>query len=136
MHHMSHYIGFDRTPIRLQRNETMSDHELRIKCAEAMGWTKVGQLKWNDDKLDPPKQFMDGCGHTPDYPADLNAALALVDALVDKGWCCTMENNPNKSWEVNIFPSDSGEPIANIYIVDPSLARAICRGFLEVMEKI
>lgn len=52
----------------------MTPEEMRIAIAEKCGWVEVvGCFKWKGDQKDPPKQFMRGCGHLPDYLNDLNA---------------------------------------------------------------
>jgi len=59
----------------------MTKEEMRIAIAEHLGWIKVKELKWARARLDPPKQFMPGCNHTPNWPEDLNACHEMEKSL-------------------------------------------------------
>lgn len=100
----------------------MSDEELRVMCGRAHGYTLAResevahpengtlltrllrpdggvelQFWWGKD-LDaawkPSWKYM------PNYPADLNAAMQLCEALADEGWNCEANMGLNKCWEV------------------------------------
>lgn len=64
--------------------DQLTPEELRVECAEAMGWTKAQLFKYSGVRGIPPN----GRELTaiPNYPADANAALTLAHALAEKGW--------------------------------------------------
>jgi len=64
---------------------------------------------------------------------DPNTAFTLVDKLKEQGWGCefrTLDWSKSKEWSV-MFTHNRHRAIET---TDPSLTRAICRGFVEVMS--
>lgn len=63
--------------------DDMTPEEQRIAIAKSVGWVEVERLRWewDTDKLNPPKQFMVGCGHLPDFLNDLNAMHEIEELL-------------------------------------------------------
>lgn len=124
------------TPIH-DRPMNLTDDEMRVKCAEAMGWTyhghspelRLGAIAcWTPAgrEFDPMRLVL-----LPDYLHDLNAALTLCDRLREEGWTVQFYRHPLDQWRVELrrYAEDEWP-----YIEDPSLARAICLAFLKVKE--
>ena len=68
--------------------DAMTDDELRIKAAELIGWTSVGERHDNvfgsPPNIDLPQPAKgEWCTFVPDYPNDITAAWELIDRLVE-----------------------------------------------------
>lgn len=106
----------------------LTDTELRVKCAEAMGYDAKqyrtgGVLHYRD----PFGKMITALAN---YPCDPAAALTLVDKLAEEEWTCSLYKNLWKAWTVKF-----GNGIREITVTDPSFCRAICRAFLAVKGK-
>lgn len=113
----------------------LTDDEMRVKCAEALGWTYHGhspELRveaiacWTPAcrEFDPMRLVL-----LPDYLHDHNAALTLCDRMAAEDYDVILAIEKG-SYTVSVW---SGQ-MPLIDIEDPSLARAICLAFLKVHE--
>jgi hypothetical protein len=121
-----------------------TEQELRVACAEAMGWTYcedgVGKAlaKLYPDQMREPK-CDSGSTHTkviPDFSTDPNAALALVDALAEKGWRYNIEGGKGFIFVTfykkvsQLHPQIGG----TFQVTADTRQLAICRAFLAVHQ--
>ena len=119
----------------------LTDDEMRVKCAEAMGWTRLSSTaEENQSGLElwrsplQTKGIMKGpwfkFDAVPNYPASVDAALTLCDRLREEGWSVWISASvPANPWTVSIA-GKRGRPTLHTH--NPSLARAICLAFLRV----
>lgn len=133
---------------------------LRIACAECLGaeWRALPQpaLKtpthkflvfpalYNlDGSCDLPMAtghermcnttFMWKNGHIPDYAGNAQDALILVDALREQGWCVTLNNGLDGTWECM---ADNPLKPATVFAPADTMAFAVCRAFLKVHGRL
>lgn len=90
----------------------MTNAELNIKCAEAMGWKyeKFGPLI-QDYRWTNPKGVVTHC-NPPSFTTDHNAAFTLVEKMREEGWLFEMRDGRDKTWEAEFTrePNDSTLP--------------------------
>lgn len=118
--------------------------EIRVKCAEAMGWTEIELYEDNQGPpilhgYPPSKLTIGEDGEwdvekakntkpVPRFLSSVDAALTLCDRLRSEGWELTLERPGLRDWIVT-FEVPRGRSVESR---DPSLARAICLAFLKV----
>lgn len=115
----------------------MTDKQIRILCAEAMGWTHLGAVGepyyrgiadgkiWcmsgsNDWWLDPEGHRVCGpCQGIPDPIEERDHAMRLLEKL---GMSISPMSDENLGWEAELWQAD-GEPYSRV--VNVNLLRAI-----------
>jgi hypothetical protein len=113
--------------------------ELRIACAEAVGWSihQVECMGLDDVAILPPgADLADGwnvfkhAGATlPAYDTDANAALQLVGWLEEREWAVLIERSAGK-WGCQIV-HHVNQPVDSFAT---TLPLAICRAFLKAVK--
>ena len=127
----------------------MTPKTMRLKAAEAMGWTthQIEVCGLEDVAILPPNVSIDDEGAVwkhagiryPDYPTDANAALLLVERLAEEGLSCELNAGTDKTWEcsflqdkpVTVGGCDGVETFA-VYHAADTMAEAITGAFLRV----
>lgn len=110
--------------------DQLNPEELRVECAEAMGWHQETEGLWNN-----PKQHKHGRSAPDDYPADANAALQLAHALAEKGWRPNVTITIGGEWEAMF--SKVGHLMVNYSATATgphAFALALCRAYLSVIR--
>lgn len=109
--------------------------ELRVECAEAMGWRKevfgtlVQDCRWY--KPDGTKT----AGDPPNYPADANAALTLAHALAEKGWRYHIFTIANGDTAAVFFKTEDSQWNQPATAAGPhAFAMALSRAYLAVVR--
>lgn len=110
----------------------MTNEELRVACAEAMGW------KWVEPNgIDPYWRFEADRkkdrhrDDLPNFPTDANAALTLCDALADQGWDWTVTY---REQQLTVWFGMKYAPHKTVTATGPTLPIAICRAYLAVIQ--
>lgn len=132
----------------------LTDEEIRVKCAEAMGWRWV-KARYDGMSACPPSArerlfFLDAplgpwrdwvlsesseegqmnisvIERLPNYLTSVDAALTLCDRLREEGWNVVIVGPGTiKDWYVDFAKNGTIHKTD-----DPSLARAICLAFLK-----
>jgi hypothetical protein len=118
----------------------MTDHEMRVRLAEAMGWTDIQTSRSGQTHgIDP-----DGNAGTIPNPLDNDRDAALLRAwVVDQPWCTSLiVSSDFLDVEVTIYGAD-GEPIDDTPITvtpvgEPDPCRrerlAICRAVVQALD--
>lgn len=122
----------------------MTETEIRIAVAEAMGWKR----KPSDGRCQINVKFPDGEQweaasiwyhpdeswrehlDPPNYPTDANAALTFCDVLAEKGWGWVAMDADNG---VRVIFHKRGE-LKSYMVVASTLARAICEAGLRCLN--
>lgn len=124
----------------------LTDDEIRVKCAEAMGWKHCSM---SGDKLTnpdaywyPPENYtppgwkepcnMRHLSQLPRFESSADAALTLCDRLREEGWCLQITYGVTDKWTVTFYQGQG----RFFTVQDPSLARAICLAFLKVKGEV
>lgn len=133
----------------------MNAEQMRIACAEEMGWTYCKREVWPKRR---PKEFefvlqspeqegkalpeftvrtasyeqdrILGMDRLPNYLTDADAALTLCDHLAKEGFTPHLTMLPDKSWECIFDKLDEAKVHAA-----PTMPEAICGAFLRVKGK-
>lgn len=107
----------------------MTDDEMRVAIAEAVGWRKEGKSINLDFQF--PLVMIAPNGRLdliPDYLTDLNAVLQLLSFTKDQFDLIIRRHNAG-AWQVEFT-----EPSHEVLATDLSLPRAICKAFLAVKQ--
>ncbi len=121
--------------------DEMTPEELRVACAEAMGWTKqpsqneMSPMEWwwksPTNVVANPTQPET---HLPNYPESADAALTLAAALAKDGWT-------RSDWRTSEGPENvvfgRGAEGYSASATDPhAFATALCRAFLKTRDSM
>lgn len=105
----------------------MTDHEIRVRVAKLVGLMEIDDAGWTakESRHSRDRRFI------PDYPRDLNAAVAAVEAR-DHGLTSLKRVFPDEHWvaQVGVCIADDGTRTAFAGI-DRSPARALCLALLK-----
>lgn len=111
----------------------LTDTELRVKCAEAMGYdTKQYQTGGVLHYRDKQGRMM---AALPNYPSDPAAALTLVDKLGADGWSFKLDKQINGPWLIMLDLDVPKFSSRTVTASGDTFCRAICRAFLAVKGK-
>jgi hypothetical protein len=119
----------------------MTDHEMRIRIAEAMEWTEIEEDGYGDLVGMPPD---DNCREPLPNPLESDADAARLRAwVVDQPWCTSLiVSSDCLDVEVTIYGAD-GEPIDDTPITvtrvgEPDPCRrerlALCRAVVQALD--
>lgn len=120
-------------------NDQSDTDDIRVKVAEAMGWTEIemrevmyisGQPAGSDlfgKWPEWPTGHGNG-GFVPAFTTDHNAAFTLCDRLKSEGWLFGCNQEPDGSWRASFYNG------AFMLTTAPTLPMAICLAFLKVMD--
>jgi|SRR6516162_113773 hypothetical protein len=112
----------------------MNSDELRIKCAEAMGWNNIAiKDPWSKGQWVTSDLYGECPGklaliQIPEYDTSLDAAFTLVEALRKEGWLVEIHTAMN-DWAICVWPE--GRTKYAVITRNPSLCLAICEAFLK-----
>lgn len=128
----------------------LSNEEVRVRCAELMGfrWWKFedqscllldGHLNWPERNnfggvlLTERPTWCTTSDETilPDYLTDPAAALQLCDRMHREGWTENHYRSPGAGWKVVFSKLDIYQKLIEHAHEDPSFPRAVAKAFLE-----
>jgi len=107
----------------------LTPDQLRVKCAEAMGWRMVGRCQRLGHA---PNKPLPRPRAIPPFDSDPRAALTLCDHLAEKGWRIYIETE-TQGWRCCIHRLIDREDYLQVGAAD-TLPLAICKAFLTVCE--
>jgi hypothetical protein len=117
--------------------QEMTADEIRVKCAEAMGWTPHAIRSCDSMWFHPGEKhrLLERTNRIPKFTRSLDAAITLCDHLAGKGWRCRLDNGLDKTWECIFYKGFrlKGEEWREQYGAADTLPLAICRCFLLVI---
>lgn len=110
----------------------MTDHEIRVRVAELAGWQHLQRDKFDDDLLlghIPGRRYTE---EVPDYPNDLNAAVAAVEA---RGRYHLSINNCGGDRDcpcwAQVYDPENPDPAAVADAIGRTMAEAVCLALLK-----
>lgn len=108
----------------------LTDDEIRVKCAEAMGIEVIGTAWTVQTDKHEPFGVKDGSDFiVPFFESDMNAAMQLCDRMREEGWIIDIHSS-QVNWGVEVWRGGGQMHTTG----DPSLARAICLVFLKTFS--
>lgn len=118
--------------------DKMTDEEKQQRIAEALGFTVrfnetkgLHELITPDGKWEHPYDADGSESHcwkyAPEFPPDLNPAIALCEQFGDR-YDVVIRRHNNSEWQV-----DFTEPSHEVTASDVSLSRAICEALLSIL---
>lgn len=111
----------------------MTNPQLRIRVAEAMGWKpQSGNESWPDTYWIAPDKVLRTVNELPKYDKDANLALLLVARLKEQGWYLATAEEPDMPIYAAFFRYPGTH--RRISAEAQTLTVAICTAFLRVIE--